>query len=668
MATKINNPNAIVVIYNYKDRLGDYKLSNNPFEIDQIILNSLSLKSVSTQKSKANPAGAFEFRLAPIKNWVTAITPGSWCVILMSNNKLNDSAKYGGGIVDEKSFKMMGRIESVRGVATVNQATGARETEYIVTGSDWGVVFNSKLYVDPIDRTPGDQKQPVGMAERFGYVDYLRKAVGLNTDVILGASANPDVAPGALARPQTDQTKGSVNHTIGFLGPTGSTSTPTSPLAPIATSTSSAGQQPKDATPQLPSARDNVGFILSLWGRPDKATAAVKEESGVMAKSQQVFRIPDELVKYMGFVDSANTPSGAISQILTQVGGKLTGPDTYANEDDSCGIVDFSTILGEHSLWQIMTSNSNDLINELIAEIKFNNGKPTLVLYNRVRPFAVNSLDTIKKDTNAVGDDGVTTGQGKTQKALVDPYISQYKHVKRRRISSSDVLMCSFGTNWRDRINFVEVTIARTLFQEAWASEIKLASQFIDEASIGRDGLLSMIASTSYVPATKRAANPEGVSAYKHAIKEWYFNTHKMLNGTINLIGQDQYIQVGDNIMVESKVLNKNYNLNINQKTTPPNVATYMLAHVESVSHQTQVDGNGSRVFTTSINFVRGIITNDKGDMIVSGGHVGAVDQDASLVEPSVERNRETINTSGSMDPDRQKYPIKKGDKDYLEE
>ncbi len=669
MATKINNPNAIVVIYNYKDRLGDYKLSNDPHEVDQIILNSLSLKSVSTQKSKANPAGAFEFRLAPIKNWVTAITPGSWCIILMSNSKLDDTAKYGGGTVDEKSFKMLGRIESVRGVSNVNQSTGARETEYIVTGSDWGVVFNSKLYIDPIDRTPGDQKQPVGMAERFGYVDYLRKAVGLNTDVILGATANPDVAPGALARPQTDQTKSSVNHTIGFLGSTGSTGIPVSPSTPITASAPTAGQQPKDATPQLPSAKDNISFILSLWGRPDKATAAVKEESGIMAKSQQVFKIPDDLVKYMGFVDDADKQSGAISQILTQINGKLTDKqDTYTNEDDSCGIVDFSTILGEHSLWQILTSNSNDLINELIAEIKFNNGKPSLVLYNRVRPFAVNSLDIIKRDTNAVGDDGVTNGKGKTQKALVDPYISPFKYVKKRMISSNDVLMCSFGTNWRDRVNFVEVTIARTLFQEAWASEIKLASQFVDEASIGRDGLLSMIASTSYIPATNKAANPEGVSAYKHAIKEWYFNTHKMLNGTINLIGQDQYIQVGDNIMIESKVLNKNYNLNINQKTSPPNIATYMLAHVESISHQTQVDGNGSRVFTTSINFVRGIITNVNGDMIVSGGHVGAVDQDASLVGPSVERNRETINTSSSTDPDRQTYPVKKGDKDYLEE
>lgn len=151
---KIKNPNALVFIYNYQDRLGDVKLNEDPFSVEQIILNSTSLKSVTTQKSKSNPAGSFEFRLAPTKNWVTEITPGSWCVILMSNKKIDDTAKYGGGKVDESSFKMLGRIESVRCVINTNQANGAQNTEFIVTGSDWGTIFNSKFYVDVLNRAP----------------------------------------------------------------------------------------------------------------------------------------------------------------------------------------------------------------------------------------------------------------------------------------------------------------------------------------------------------------------------------------------------------------------------------------------------------------------------------------------------------------------------------
>jgi hypothetical protein len=682
----------MVVVYNYRDRLGDFKLStseNSAFEIDQIILNSLSLKSVSTQKTKSNPAGSFEFRLAPLKNWVTAITPGSWCVILMSNGILNDAAKYGSAddvsyqfqqefdsngdaiapaktapTVDEKSFKMLGRIESVRAVANVNQTTGATETEYIVTGSDWGTVFNSIFYVDPISRTPGDQKAPIGMAERFGYIDYLRRAVGYDVST-LGKDANAGVNSGALKKAKNDASKGSVVNQVDFLK-NGSTGAPVPPQ-PVAgdTEDQSTRQVTKDQQPKLPSALDNIGFILSLWGRADAPTSAINEKTGIVVKSQQVFRMPDELVRYMGFVDGSGSPSGVISQVLKQVGGKLTALDTYENEDNSAGIIDFGTILGEHTIWQVITNNSNELINELIPEIRFEKGKPALTLYTRVRPFGINPLDVLKKDTNAVGDNG---NGGEGQKGLVDPYISPYKFVKKKRIASSSVIMCSYGTNWRDRVNFVEVNISRTIFQEAWAQEVKLQSQFIDEDSIGRDGLLPMIRGTTYVPAVKRAANPLGTSAYKYALKEWYFNTHKMFNGTLNLVGQDQYIQVGDNIMVESKVLNKNWNINTTLKTNTNKNKTFMMAHVESITHQTQVDGNGSRIFTTSINFVRGIITDVEGDIIVSGNHVGALDQDTSLVTPSVERNYETISTSGPMDPDRQQYPLKKGDKDFNEE
>jgi hypothetical protein len=691
----INKPNAMVVIYNYKDRLGDFKLSTNEnavFEVDQIILNSLSLRSVSTQKSKSNPAGAFEFRLAPLKNWVTAITPGSWCVILMSNGLLNDSAKYGSiddesskqataegdtppertnSKVDERSFKMLGRIESVRAVANVNQTTGATETEYIVTGSDWGTVFNSTFYVDPISRTPGDQKAPVGMAERFGYIDYLRRAVGYEVPT-LGKDADAGVNNAALKKAKSEGSKSSVNNQVDFLK-NGSQGKPIDPTTTAGEEEQSTRQVSKDQKPKLPSALDNIGFILSLWGRSDPNTSAITEKSGIVVKSQQIFRMPDELVRYMGFKDAAGTPSGVISQVLKQVGGKLkdktkeTGfMDVYTNKDDSAGIIDFGTILGEHSIWQIITANSNELINECIADIRFESGKPSLALYTRVRPFAINPMDVIKKDTNAVGDNGQG---GAGQKELVDPYISLYKNVRIKRIASKNVIMCSYGTNWRDRVNFIEVNIARTIFQEAWAQDVKLQSQFVDESSIGRDGLLPMIRGTTYVPAVDQAANPLGTSAYKYALKEWYFNTHKMFNGTLNLVGQDQYIQVGDNIMVESKVLNKNFNINAAQKTQAATVKTYMMAHVESVTHQTQVDANGSRVFTTSINFVRGIITDVNGNIIVSDNHVGALDQDTSLVSPSAERNaKETISTSGPMDPDRQQYPLKRGDTDFNEE
>ena len=350
---RVKTPNAAVFIYNYVDRLGDFDLKRNPFEIDQIILNTLSLKSVTTQKSKSNPAGAFEFRLAPIKNWVTEITPGSWCIILMSNEKIiDDTAKYGGGQVDERSFKMLGRIESVRSVINTNQTTGAKETEYIVTGSDWGTIFNSKFYVDVLNRVPNESA--VGMAERFGYTKYLLDNIGYDTTT-LGAQATP--VPPLLKKPNNDNAKASTDATYNFLYQ-GSESTIKPPLtAP----TAPGGEEVKETRVTLPNARDNVDFLLSLWGRSDNATAEVQNETGLVAKSEQVFKIPNQLAKYMGFVDRSSKESPVISQMLQQKSGRLRSADNYSDDDTSAGIIDFNTILGEHSMWQILNSNCNDL-------------------------------------------------------------------------------------------------------------------------------------------------------------------------------------------------------------------------------------------------------------------------------------------------------------------
>lgn len=485
----------------------------------------------------------------------------------------------------------------------------------------------------------------VGMAERFGYTKYLLDNVGYDT-ATLGNTAENTLSNTYIKKATTDAQKSSLNQTINFFTD-GADQQGSTPLSPLKATT---GEEEKTKDVVLPSATDNVDFILSLWGRSDTATSAVRNESGILSKSEQIFTIPKELTKYMGFTDNQGNESGVISQTLQQVSGVLSGDDTYTNKDMSCGIINFNTILGEHSIWQILTNNCNNLMNELIPEMRFDNGIPKLTLYNRIKPFAINSDEDITRDGRAVGD-----GLGSKSGDTVKDNLSMYKHVRRKTIDPDDVIMSSYGTNWRDRVNFIEVTIARTLFQENYAADIKLDSQFVDQSSIGRDGLLSMVASTTYVPAKKGGvANPIGVSAYKHLLKEWHFNTHKMFNGTIQLVGQDQYIQVGDNIMVESKVINReNFNNNIKQKTIKDK--TYLMAHVESITHNTAVDNNGSRVFTTSINFVRGIITDINGNLIENQDIPGAVDQDTSGITPSQSKIKQTTSTSGRLDPDRQK-------------
>jgi hypothetical protein len=634
--TKIKTPHGLVVIYNYRDRFGDTYVSDK-FEVDQIILNSGSLKSITTQKSKNNPAGSFELKLAPTKNWTSAITPGSWCVLLISNYQLNDQAKQGDSktktkYVDPKSFKMLGRIESVRGVVNTDQLSGKRQTEYIVTGSDWGTVFNNSLYIDPLDRLP--DQTPIGMAQRFDYVQYLENSLnytkGLTKEAPKKTPSSKDSNTNSVILNADEAAKAVEKNTAAVI----------------------AANKDKPAEPVLskgflPNGTLNVNTILKLWGSYQSSTAG---QTNLLGNAQHQFKIPKELSTYMRF-DNQD-----VASLIRQYSGILTAqdkgqPNAYTNDDPSVGIIHFDSVFGENNVWQLLNQNFNDITCELIADIRFEGDKPNLALYNRVMPFIVNK-DKMEKDSYKVDD------KGKAQKIdILKNFISEFRNVRQIKIDSDDVMLSSFGTNWRDKVNFIEVNIDRSLlFNQAYAQSIKLDSQFYDEHSIGRDGLRSRRVSGSYVPrikdkdGTSAAPSPLSSFAYKYLLKELYFNTHNMLNGTLNLIGQDQYIQVGDNIKVDAKVLDINYNFNNNQLNSKK---AYLLAHVEGISHNIAFN-ESNRIFTTSINFVRGIIV-DENDNIISASKSTALDQDASLLSEQKEANLYVSKSSSDTDPDREK-------------
>jgi len=640
MADKViqNNPGAVVFIYNYRDRTGtaDF-VPGSVFDVEQIILNTTSLISVTTQRSKGSPAGSFEITLAPTKNWIAAITPGSWICILMSNQKLDDTAKYGGGRVDPKTFKMLGRIDSVRGSRGVNQANGATESNFIVSGQDWGAMFLNKFYMDPLARAPFTQA--VGTADRFGYDDYLLKSLGYAKKVKQSQWRPPMQKSGS----------GDVlNKFFKDLGIDDAKAASNVPEAPIARKIN------------LPSAKQNVSFILEkLWGQTDPVNAYLQGTLNRITKPQQEFRIPKKLAEYMQFKDAKGGIVTGVAQMIKQKSGVLTELDKYSDEGDDAGIINFETILGEHTLWQILIDNSNNMINELIPEIRFENDIPTFTIYNRVRPFVVSSNKKIKQDDKALGDGG-----GAYKGDLIDKFISRFKNIRRIKLDLDDIISIDFGNNWRDRVNFIEVNIARSLHKDNYGVDIKEQSQFVDSESIGRDGLLPMMASTTYVPKGADFLDPLATSTYKYLLKEWHFNTHKMLNGRITLVGQDQYIQVGDNIIVDADCLGVSNNISRVQADSKIN--NYLLAHVESISHVVQVDSNGARNFITNISFVRGIITDINGEQLTPttlGGErrdaPGAVDQDTNILTPSAEKNTNVFGTSsgtgGKQDPDRQK-------------
>jgi hypothetical protein len=180
-----------------------------------------------------------------------------------------------------------------------------------------------------------------------------------------------------------------------------------------------------------------------------------------------------------------------------------------------------------------------------------------------------------------------------------------------------------------------------------------------------------MMATAYYMPFNGSEPAPLEALQWKHLMREWYFNTHLMLNGSTTFIGQNQYIQVGDNIQIDASVLGPvDYNVQQQGKKA------YLTAHVESVAHTFSVTPDGGRSFSTTVQFVRGVLTDENGVIFGvsgAGGGIGgalsaafgalggqdpldaALDRNAKDLSTAQEKNRKVIGSSTLTDPDKNK-------------
>jgi hypothetical protein len=226
---------------------------------------------------------------------------------------------------------------------------------------------------------------------------------------------------------------------------------------------------------------------------------------------------------------------------------------------------------------------------------------------------------------------------------------SNFKNLRYIEIDLGDIISINAGTNWKDRVNFIEVRINRPEpFFKMMGIWSRPDFQIYDTGSIKRDGLLSMIGQVTNLPYTldRTTYDYNNIVAYKYLLREWFFDTHRMLNGAVSVVGQDKYIQVGDNILVPAKVLGASYNYSSQEQIRNAlGEDLYLLAHVESISHNALVDPNGARSFITDIQFVRGIIvsgTNLQGDLNLT------LDQDRSYMSGAPIKNSVTASSYAS--------------------
>jgi len=554
---KIETPHAAVKIWNYIDRIADTgALSSQANKIKEEIISTLSLVNVQTSKSKGDPVGTFNFTLAPTRNWVSVITPGSWCAIFMSNEPI---VKETFNVANKNYVKMFGRIDNVRVEVSVDDE-GARTTRYMVSGQDWSSMLNNTFYVDPLLSDPSQAQNSEGNAL---YLQIIKNLLSKNN------------------------------------------------------------------TPSMFDIASNLQSLLSIFGKPLDVPDTTR-----LAKPTYNVVLPSEAVKFFGFVDaevSSNgkaigsafssatnggfTTSGTSTTdlnkiIVLQTGSLNSSEGLYDTEiRDGGGWLNPFSMVGQHSLWSIMMDNCNYALNEMYPEMRWlGEDKPQLTLYSRIKPFSFqeNPIEGVDTQLRA-----------------------QFKNVVTHRLHDETVISVNAGTNWRDKFNFVEIKpdlsefnihdLASKLKSQAYQKKpggVAAATDVFD-----REGFRPLIYSIKQVPIqvgadTGDKYDVELLNKWVNMLQEWFFDTHRLLNGRITMTGSSEYIPVGDNIMFDAGLIGVSANYN---SVAPSAGKCFVLGHVESVQHSFTVESDGARAFQTVIQFVRGIIVNENKSLIGDG-------------------------------------------------
>jgi hypothetical protein len=366
----------------------------------------------------------------------------------------------------------------------------------------------------------------------------------------------------------------------------------------------------------LPSTSQAVQFLIDLWGAPladvaATANNAVNQDANPNASpmtpnqltfsSGSQYKLPIEVSKYMGFGSNFTDPT-KFSELITLYDGVLTSSDYYGGDNqDALGIFDPASIYGQHTFWQLLTDNCNTVMNELVTDLRWEDDVPVCALYKRTKPF----LNRTQFNGSSL--------------PLVTQNSSMFSDIRRIQIPLEDVININAGTNWRDKVNFVEIRPQWQNVQLNLDAQVKIDSQTFDPKAYEREGFKPMITPLYQMPfGSDGTPQLLEVTQWKYLLREWFFNTHLMLNGSMTIIGQNTYIQVGDNVQIDASILGPTV---FNSVQVPGK--SYLTAHVENISHQfTVTPETGARSFITTIQFVRGVFTDQNGLILGSNNSV----------------------------------------------
>lgn len=686
---RIRTPHAAVKIWNYVDRIqaegASKKVPHNA--VSEVIVSTISCNAIQTVKTKANPVGQFNFVLAPTRNWTATITPGSWCVVMMSNEPIT---KEDLATANPKLVKMVGKIDSVRTSVTTTSG-GARVTQFLVSGQDWGHIFNNTLYIDPLIVDSADQRYDQGNTLFLELIRYIKRdgapmVTRVRENILslleifgkplsfedklerLGKNTHNIVMPNEMAKFFGFENKEIFKEVHLYSGALNS----------------------EEAKYDI-DVNDGLGWInpFSLVGAnnlwqvlQDNANYVLNEMFNdlIWEDSRPKFGLFNRIKPFAFRQEPLGDQTTEIRSLFKNVPSieldeaTIISVNAGTNWRDKYNFIEIKPEAAEFSIYDNWVKQKAQAWDDSGSDVFDREGFRPLIMSVKQIPFK--KVEVAKTgeyqrrrkvrgywknkpiDLTICTVNGANAGDCWVAEAIVDDtqawfdaakadglqwsINASYRTMRQQQNLQSTGLAAKPGLSMHQCGCAIDIQpiLDNTSFhsstpegQEVLARLEVIGQQYgwerpyADEpwhfeyrkwtpSDAEPNTVITQIENSDGTVTTYHI-DPRALVEWTSLLQEWYFDTHRLLNGQITMTGSTEHIPVGYNIMFDAGLLGVKTNLNAGHIGSQGK--SYILAHVETVKNVFKVDDRGARTYQTVIEFVRGIVVDKNKNLIGEG-------------------------------------------------
>ncbi len=363
---------------------------------------------------------------------------------------------------------------------------------------------------------------------------------------------------------------------------------------------------------------ENINRVLNAWAEIEISGISVGAAIDIKPPKTRIV-IPKDVAKLVG------TKTEVIGFILTAIGldnrkgEKLIPIEAGAAQNFEAKLIgqkyfEPRRLIINNTLWGMINEYMNPTLNEAycdlhVCAVGLGDAVVQPVFVMRQIPFSTPEYEQIIP---------AAAIQGPPSAPSTPHPVTLLTDLPKTIIPAHKIIHYDVGFSEYDRVNFTELNAFDINVQQKSFGSIQTSNKPTwEDGAIKRFGLRpKVVYGADY--GFSATDNINTANQWKTLIRDWFFNNHKYVNGTVECIGLDEHIAVGENFVLEKENL---------------------LAHIESYTHTFTVDHDtGSKIFRTSIEFTKGL--SDKSNSLVFTPVYGSgfVDE-PSIFEDDMQRN-----------------------------